>query len=351
MRGSIRRFIPLIIWLIIGLIFTSQLHLLSQRTGGKMNWRDSFFWEVPRWCLWAFLAPLVTAIAQRYPWRKDRAARTITIHIVSAIVISAVHLVLFVLIFHSLRLSVAPAGNLMETMQFAFPLDFHVGIAVYFLIVVLTHYSESQQRLARLQAELTRAQLQALKMQLHPHFLFNTLNSISSYLHTDVEVADEMIGRLGDFLRMTLQNPATQEIALEREVEFLKEYLAIEHLRFQDRLQTEFSIDPETRSALVPNLILQPIAENAIRYGISANPNPGKLRITSKRMNDELQIKIEDNGPGMPREMREGIGIVTTRERLDHLYGSSARLEWINQSDGGAAVTLRIPFHLGESKV
>jgi len=351
MRGSIRRIFPILIWILIGLIFANQLHMLSARTGGKMSWQDSFFWELPRWCLWALLAPIVNAIAKRYPWRKDRAARTILIHAICAILLSALHLFLFVLIFHFLRSSVAPPGNFVQTLQFAFPLDFHVGIAVYFLNVVLREYSASQQRLSRMQEELTHAQLQALKMQLHPHFLFNTLNSISSYLHTDVEVADEMIGRLGDFLRLTLQNPATQEIALEREVDFLKQYLAIEHLRFQDRLQTEFSIAPETLSALVPNLILQPVAENAIRYGVSPNPNPGKILITSKRVNNDLEIRIEDNGPGMPQQLREGIGLAATRERLDHLYGDRARVDWSNQVSGGAVVTLCIPFHIAETKV
>jgi two-component system LytT family sensor kinase len=332
----------------VGIVFASQLHLFALRTGGRMSWRDSFFWEVPRWCLWAFFAPIVTAIAKRYPWRREHAGRLITLHTSCAVALSFLHIGLFVLVFHFLRLSIDQNGSLLETLQFAFPLDFHVGIAVYFLLLLLKEYRESEQRLTRLQSELTRAQLHALKMQLHPHFLFNTLNSISSYMRTDVEVADEMIGRLGDFLRMTLQNTGKQEILLEKELEFLKQYLAIEQLRFQERLQAEYDIAPETLSAFVPNLILQPVAENAIRYGVAGKAGIGRIRVHAKQVNEKLQITIEDNGSGFPAEIEEGIGILTTRERLEQMYGGEASLKLENQMGGGAVVTMVIPFHTRE---
>jgi len=348
MRKQVRRLLPFFIWVMVGVVFASQLHLFASRTGGRMGWRDSLFWEVPRWCLWALLAPIVSSIARRYPWRKQDAVRLLAIHSLCAVILSSIHLVSFVLIFHLLRLSVAQPGSLIDTLQFAFALDFHVGVAVYFLIVLLRQYGDSEKRLTRLQTELTRAQLQALKMQLHPHFLFNTLNSISSYLRTDVEVADEMIGRLGDFLRMTLQDRAAQEIVLEKELEFLKQYLAIEHLRFQDRLQTEYDIAPETLPALVPNLILQPLVENAIRHGVQSKPGIATIRISSRQTNGELQIRIEDDGAGLPERIQEGIGILTTRQRLDQAFGKAGRLELGNQSGGGAIVTLSRTFHIGE---
>ncbi len=313
-----------------------------------MGWHQVLIWELPRWLLWALLAPLVTKLARMYPWRREQAARHIAIHTICGAALSFIHLVLFVLIYHSLRLFIGERSEILDVFQFAFSLDFHVGIAVYWLLLLLRQNSDSEQRLARLQAELSQAQLQALKMQLHPHFLFNTLNSISSFLRTDVEIADEMIGQLGDFLRLTLQNPGTEEIALEKELEFLKQYLGIEQLRFQDRLHAQFEIDPETLSALVPNLILQPVVENAVRHGISTHTGKGTIRISAKRRNGQLQILIYDNGPGLPSQITEGIGIATTRDRLQRMYGVEGSLDLANQPEGGAVVTLGLPFHVSE---
>jgi len=347
---KMRKLLPFFAWLVVGLVFTSQLHLFSIRVGGNMGWRDALIWEIPRWILWAFLAPVVTKIARKFPWRRQQAFRHLAIHTICGAALSFVHLTLFVVIYHALRLSIGEQGEMLQAFQFAFPLDFHVGIAVYWLIVLLRQNSDAEQRVAHLQAELTQAQLQALKMQLHPHFLFNTLNSISSYLRIDVEIADEMIGQLGDFLRMTLQNPGTEEIVLEKELEFLKRYLGIEQLRFQDRLDAQFEIDPDTLSALVPNLILQPVVENAVRHGISARSGKGTIRIAAKRQNGQLQILIYDNGPGLPSEITEGIGIAATRDRLRRMYGMEGHLDLANQPEGGAVVTLGIPFHVSEKR-
>jgi LytS/YehU family sensor histidine kinase len=349
MRTGLRKLLFFAAWLLVGLVFGSQLHLFATRTGGKMSWRDAMLWEVPRWCVWAFLAPIVIRIVRRYPLQR-KGARRILLHTLFAAAISLIHLIIFVLLFHFFRLSLGNQGSLLGTFQFAFALDFHVGIAVYWLIALLTERSESQQRVARLQAELSEAQLKALKMQLHPHFLFNTLNSISSFLRTDVEVADEMIGRLGDFLRLTLQNPGTEEIELHKELDFLKRYLEIEQLRFQDRLSAQFEIDPETVEALLPNLILQPVVENAVRHGVSKRTGTGSIRITTKRHNGELQIFIYDNGPGLPREISEGIGIGATRDRLRRMYGTEARLDLANQPEGGAVATVVLPFRTSEKK-
>jgi len=307
-----------------------------------MGWTDSMIWEVPRWMWWALLAPIVRKLQQKYPLRVVNRGKAIAIHAVFSVLFSFVHLFLFVSSFHLIHLAKGDHGNFSDTLQFAFPLDFHVGVAVYWLIILLKEHADSQQRVTKLQAEVTQAQLQALRMQLHPHFLFNTLNSISSYLRTDVEIADEMIGRLGHFLRLTLQNPGTEEIALEQELQFLKEYLAIEQARFQDRLRTEYEIEPATLNALVPNLILQPVVENAVRHGVAGS---GTIRIAAKRLNGNLQIVIHDNGAGLPENVKKGIGLTATGDRLHRMYGSDARLDLANDPNGGTTVTLLIPFH------
>jgi sensor histidine kinase YesM len=227
----------------------------------------------------------------------------------------------------------------------------------YGLIVAIVHawdyyqrYEENARRNSQLEAQLVQAQLQALKMQLHPHFLFNTLNSISALLREDVEAADAMVARLGDFLRLTLDSAGAQEVTLREELSFLECYLEIEQVRFQDRLSTRMEVDPQILDARVPNLILQPIIENAIRHGVACTAKPGRIEIRATRRNDSLLVQVKDNGPGIstsggPRkEGGEGVGLSNTRARLERLYGGAHRLELANVSEGGLLVTLEIPF-------
>ena len=210
-------------------------------------------------------------------------------------------------------------------------------------------YQEGELRASQLEALLSQSQLQALKMQLHPHFLFNTLHSISSLMHRDIEAADKMIARLGDFLRLTLENSGTQEVTLQEELEFLRCYLEIEHIRFQDRLTTHMDIAPQALVTHVPNLILQPIVENAIRHGIAPRSTPGRIEIRAERNNGTLRIQVRDNGPGLPGNpnadnlYKEGLGLANTRARLEQLYGAAHRFDLANDPDGGLVVTLEIP--------
>jgi len=210
-------------------------------------------------------------------------------------------------------------------------------------------------RTLQLEAQLSQAQLQALKMQLHPHFLFNTLHSISALLNHDPEAARKMITRLGDFLRLTLENSGTQEVTLQQEIEFLRCYLEIERIRFQDRLMTRVDVSPPALDAKVPNLILQPIVENAIRHGIAPRSSPGLIEILAKPQNGTLRIQVRDNGPGLPPDrtsekmFTKGLGLANTERRLDQLYGAAHRFDLVNDPEGGLIVTLEIPFKKGLS--
>ena len=186
-------------------------------------------------------------------------------------------------------------------------------------------------------------------MQLHPHFLFNTLHSISALIRRDPDAADKMIARLGDFLRLTLENSGAQEVSLQKELEFLKCYLEIERVRFQDRLTTRLDIEPRALDAAVPNLILQPIVENAIRHGVAPRSAPGHVEISAKRGERALRIQVRDNGPGLSAitapddAFREGLGLTNTRARLARLYGAAHRFELEDAPGGGLLVTLEIP--------
>jgi LytS/YehU family sensor histidine kinase len=237
------------------------------------------------------------------------------------------------------------------------PLDFSMYCFILSTIYVVDFYRSfqaEQVKSSELKAALANSQLQALKMQLHPHFLFNTLNSISALIHEDARAADQMVARLGDFLRLTLENSGELEVTFKQEMDFVDCYLEIEKVRFQERLDVRREISAETLSAEVPNLLLQPIIENAIRHGISRQTGVGHLAIRAHKVKDKLQIEIEDNGPGLAmaaahagngKVAKSGIGLANTRARLTHLYGAAEfRLEIKTAVSRGLIVLIEIPF-------
>ena len=207
--------------------------------------------------------------------------------------------------------------------------------------------SQLELRASQLEARLVQAQLQTLRMQLQPHFLFNTLHAVSTLMEDDIKAARRMIARLSELLRLTLEQSNQQEVSLQQELETLSRYLEIEQIRFQDRLQVEMQIAPETLNARVPHLILQPLVENAIRHGIAPLSSAGRIEIKAERKDGWLEMRVRDDGPGAPAgeaTLKEGIGLANTRARLEQLYGREHRFEMSNAADGGMLVTLTIPF-------
>jgi two-component system, LytTR family, sensor kinase len=201
---------------------------------------------------------------------------------------------------------------------------------------------------AELERELARAELDALKAKLHPHFLFNTLHSISALVHVDAEAADRMIARLSELLRQVLDHSATQEVPLAEELRCLRAYLEIERARLGERLRVVEDVEEEALGALVPHWVLQPLVENAVRHGIAPRAAPGQVTIAARRDGDRLCLSVRDNGVGLRHESRVsegGLGIATTRARLRRLYGEAQELELVPSPDGGAATLLVVPFH------
>ncbi|HET7266786.1 MAG TPA: histidine kinase [Oleiagrimonas sp.] len=222
----------------------------------------------------------------------------------------------------------------------------------YWVIFAVMRGIESRRRLrderlrsAQLETQLAQSQLQALRMQLQPHFLFNTLNAISALVLSNPAQARLMIARLGDFLRLTLEERHAPQIPLSRELEFLRCYLAIQQVRFQDRLTTRVDVSDDILNAAVPNMILQPLVENALRHGLLPKSECGALRIVGRRVGDQLQLRVDDDGLGLPSTAtREGIGLGNTRERLRVLFGHVARLELGPRAEGGTRVELHFPY-------
>ena len=209
-------------------------------------------------------------------------------------------------------------------------------------------YRERERQADALATELVQARLQALRMQINPHFLFNTLNTISALIHENPDAADRMVVRLSELLRRTLERGDVQEVPLREELEFLKSYLEIEQVRFADRLTVTFNIEPAAEELLVPHLMLQPLVENALRHGVLPREEPGRVEISAQVVDGhQLQLKVRDNGNGLSaasdRPAREGIGLQNIRSRLMQLYGDAQRFELGNAPGGGVEARVRIP--------
>jgi two-component system, LytTR family, sensor kinase len=242
---------------------------------------------------------------------------------------------------------------MLESLQYYITWKFLSYLLVYGLILggyeLFRAAEQSRARelaASRLQTQLVQAQLQLLKMQLQPHFLFNTLHAISALLHKDPALADKMIARLGELLRATLEHGGSQEVTLQQELDFVRPYLEIEQARFGPRLRVALEIDPEALDASVPSMILQPLVENAIRHGVAARPGPGRVEVRVRRVGPALQIQVCDDGPGLPPRFREGLGLTNTRARLHGLYGPAQELTLANGPAGGVVATLTLPCRL-----
>jgi LytS/YehU family sensor histidine kinase len=238
-----------------------------------------------------------------------------------------------------------------------FPMEFFNDIASYWMWVLLLHlfyhYRESRDRevrTAQLESELTRAQLANLRAQLQPHFLFNTLNAISSHMYQDPSRADRMMTQLSDLLRKTFTSATQQKVILNEELEILRLYFAIMKGRFEERLEVVVHVDPECERALVPSMILQPLAENAIRHGTSRQSDVGRIDVSVRRNGGTLELAIADNGPGIDGDLESvcdrGLGIKNTVERLRRMYGETQAFELTNGAHGGATVLVKIPFEV-----
>ncbi|HEX8180843.1 MAG TPA: histidine kinase [Pyrinomonadaceae bacterium] len=342
---------------LVGLMFAGQWYVGYTANGYPVTWLQVSTWALTEWWLWALLSPCILWCAARFYIDRQNRRRTIPIHVALGLGFSFIHIILHAAAEQWTTWAWAPD----EQMSFTSSLyhlstkKFHINLLTYFVIVGVSHaveyyrrYQERATLAAQLEAQLSRAQLHALKMQLHPHFLFNTLNTISALIHRDPRAADRMVARLGDLLRLTLDNHGVEEVPLKEELEFLEKYLEIEQTRFHDRLSVRMEIDPESLDARLPNLLLQPLVENAIRHGISARPGAGHIEIYARRSDGVLLLAVRDDGTGLPADWQTcgqiGVGLTNTRARLAQHYGASHSFTLANVPGGGLEVAIVIPF-------
>jgi two-component system, LytTR family, sensor kinase len=313
--------------------------------------------NVTYWYAWAVLVPGMFWMARRFPFERGGWFRSALPHLPGVIVFVFLHAVIAISVRTPILRAFEVETSWSNSFQQLFFLNFDYSMMTYWGAIGVYHalhfYRQSKDQAlntAQLETRLAEASLKSLQRQLHPHFLFNTLHSISALMHRDPEAADEMLARLSDLLRLTLDRVGDQEIALKEEIDFLDKYLEIERARFGDRLRVAIDIEPDTLDALVPNFLLQPIVENAIRHGIARQVGGGRVGIRARREADQLCLSVRDTGPGIPdgqfTAVHAGVGISNTRSRLRHLFGERHRFEFAQPQGGGLAVRIAIPFRI-----
>jgi signal transduction histidine kinase len=344
-----------------GVSSTLQAYLLQIAAGDKAPAMVAhlFVLNIVYWWVPALVAPIIMGTAVRFQPGRVRWPALISVHVAGALAYAVLHT--GAMLGTRGLLSGPPSRGWWHAAQVEFLTQLDWMFMTYLFLVGLAHAlayrRESEARAldaAHLETRLVEAQLQSLQRQLHPHFLFNTLNTISGLMRTDVNGADRMMDRLGDLLRVALSSSNVQEVPLREELDLLQKYLDIEQTRFGSRLSVRMHIDPEVLDARVPNLLLQPLVENAVRHGIAPHARPGVITVDATRAGARLRIQVRDSGEGVPADrltlLNQGVGLANTRARLQHLYRANHEFLFSNV-EGGFSVTVAIPYVLDRPTV
>jgi two-component system, LytTR family, sensor kinase len=351
-----------LLWTLFGLFYFSQN--LTQRLVAHNPtpwWRYLVAWLLGAY-VWALFTPVILWLGRRFHIERRNWLRRTALQLLLSAGFSAFLLGLEDLLDSRLQLLPSATNDFRGVFAQSLVRGFHGGVLNYWIVLGLQwgvlyyhRYRERSQevlqiqlRASELQSQLMSAQLNALKMQLQPHFLFNTLNAITVLVRQQrSRDAEQMLGHLSDLFRGVLEDVNAQEVSLHRELEYLRLYLSIEQVRFADRLRVEIEADPAAQEAAVPQLILQPLVENAVRHGIGRSSSAGRVFIQTSRIDGIVEVRVEDDGPGLSANspsVDKGMGLANVRARLRQLYGEKASLEIENGDDRGAVVTMKFPF-------
>ena len=325
-------------WAALTLLFAPEAYLYFYLKRQPIPWRETFQLTLVNSAIALLFLPAIVWLTRRFPVERKTWPKALPVHIPACLLFSMGHSFLYWTACYA-------SNQLGETLFFRF----HPNLLTYWAIVGFTEAVDYFERYTLRERELADAQLLLLKSQLRPHFLFNSLHTISAMMREDVTAADQMLARLSDLLRLTLDSIGQHEVTLKQETEFVQKYLEIERIRFQERILLELNIAPECLDAMVPSMVLQPLVENSIRHGFGASVRPGAIRIDAKRLHDRLTLTVRDSGKGFAvgvfKGPVQGLGLTNTRRRLEQLYGPEHALECINLDAGGAAVSIELPFH------
>jgi two-component system LytT family sensor kinase len=362
------------VWTFVALAYALTVYELYRSTGTtSMSFLSILGMQCSQVLTYIPLTPFAFALANRFQLQRGDWAKNVLILLAGGLVFTVAHVILRGMtpyafwdprLRHWVSAVWDPEGHRFRIQWFMFERLFLSNvvddvITTYFPIVLIAHvasyyhgFRERELRTSQLQAQLEKARLQSLKSQLQPHFLFNTLNSISALMLTNVEAADRMITRLGDLLRISLETAGTQMTTLSRELEFVNCYIEIEKVRFEERLKVSIDVAPETLDATIPHLLLQPLVDNAIKHGISRLASGGEIRISVTQDDTDLHLEVRDNGPGLREPSQNssgGLGLRITRERLETIYGQDQSVEVRNLPEGGVAARVCIPLRVASA--
>lgn len=342
-------------WAGIGLFDAAQTVVVMHSEGMHHYWGYLFITALFSWLPWALATPLVLRLGQKYPPVQWRRISTWAVHLAACIGVGFVHSAWTAGLQHWLN---PYAYEAPKPFLYIWGSLFYNGlmsfVILYGMILMVGHMLDSRERIAmqqtetaRLNEQLSRAQLDALRRQIEPHFLFNSLNAIAGLVREERnDAAVSMIAGLSDFLRRVLEGSEKQQVTLGEEMEYLRKYLDIQKVRFGDRLDVRLDVPSELFGAQVPSLILQPMVENAIKHGIARQARGGTLRVAASQAGGVLTLRVYNDGPTLPADWersRSGIGIPNVRTRLQSLYGDACELKIHNQ-DEGVEVSLSVPY-------
>lgn len=328
-------------WTFLALLFTPQTYLASQRSPTPPTWGQAILASLALFYVWAALTPLVLWLGRKFPFERHP-FRNPVVHLLLCGPVALLHIWLFQ------NVSALMRANQQRPPLWALLIGLGAtNIMVYWGIVAVSQAINYFRKYREREFQLSQAELQNLRTQLHPHFLFNTLNAIAELVHSDPVVADRSIVRLSELLRFSLASEKAREVTLKEEIEFLEKYVEIHKTLMRDRLNVRLSIDPETLDAAVPNMILQPLVENAIKHGISPRPEGGNIEVQARRLDGKLYVEITDDGLGMAEheaDVQDGVGLINTRERLKHLYNDAHTFTLSSSPGRGVTIRISVPF-------
>ncbi|KAA3602828.1 MAG: hypothetical protein DWQ06_06550 [Calditrichaeota bacterium] len=335
----------------------------------QAEWYQVFLPEIVYWNVWGAIFILSNKIIEKFPSQKILSFKSLLVHIPLSLLIPLLMFIFylwlmfffkFIFQFPNPEFKISFFESVKSNLSHTYILGqgFILGFFIYWTFIISSYaksyyenFVEQEIRTLKLESELSKAEFQALKMQLQPHFLFNTLNSISALLQTDTEKADKMLTLLGDFLRLTLERKNDSFLTLEEELKFTKNYLKIEEVRFGERLKVILKIQDEILKARVPNLILQPLVENAIQHGVSKNIEKGWVKIIAEKYQNDLKLTVADSGANSQTPVKtknKGIGLRNTKSRLEQLYGDNFTFGFGKIEDKGFEVKIKIPLEIIE---
>jgi len=311
----------------------------------------------PFWVFWVIHAPIILILSRRFSFERRRLIKSLLIYLsvgtVWAMLVQGLPLLLLTILKDLTSYNIGqfyrPDGHDWVTILMANMLIYWVILSSSLIFLYYERYRNEMLKASKLDAQLSNARLQALKMQLHPHFLFNTLHSITALvLKNENRDAVKMISRLSELLRLTLDNIETQVLTLEDEIEFTRRYLEIERIRFHDRLAVEWDIDPQALEAQVPNLILQPLVENAMRHAVDSNSGTSRIQVVAHLQNDQVLMEVRDDGKDLKKISGQngaaGLGLKNTRARLSEIYGEDYSFSLSRRENGWTIAQIVIPF-------